>query len=723
MTNILKVTAADAGTVFPLRGDMKVQLDGTPTKHFRVGFITRDAGLFPIEGLLHPIRALNASTQSQLTVGGKIGLEVTMMYDADNNEFAIAGNNLVSGDGGQGGTGGTGGTTGTLSFAVDSTVTGAAGTLAKVEDVGTPGNIRLKFTIPKGDAGANATGGTGTTGSGVPAGGTAGQVLTKTGAADYAVAWVTPAAGTGGTGGAANTSEVVVTADANGIIELNAAAGANFRYINNGPGKFANPVGFTGAAHIRLTIVVGATPGNTTWGTDYAFPNNLPPVLATQQGAINKVELDLTGGDTWVTDVTPPGTSAGGYGKITPIARADGREFYMLANAGGTGAFNVKPTGGTTTGGTRAANTIVILRSGKAAEATGTIADNQGGSYLLAGSPIASAGERRPLLQLLKTDYSEGPPRGANRPSFGKQVIGAEGGKTSEGIGMTLEVRDLRITGGRNDDGDCRGIGQNGQATLIVRNVDITDCNNGILTDNLTMTPLTIVDSLLDANGVGTPNGQANQGYNSTGYVHNIYTGHNGQTLTIQRSTISNSVTGHDVKSRCAVTIIEQTLLDGAIAGREIDLPNGGILRVKHCIIRKRASATQNNLVAIGNLFGVTNAPDQNGEVIDGTRPREYIFENCLFINEVDPAKDTSFLATKDPDVAVQFINCAWQGDGTLAKNSGGPLAAGDPNYIGMQMTNGVYHMPGRPPIVTVNGPTGPQLPVGRQSNVAMTPV
>ncbi|MDQ5882071.1 MAG: hypothetical protein QG616_1903, partial [Pseudomonadota bacterium] len=36
---------------------------------------------------------------------------------------------------------------------VDSVTTGASGSNAAVENVGTPGNARLKFTIPRGDKG------------------------------------------------------------------------------------------------------------------------------------------------------------------------------------------------------------------------------------------------------------------------------------------------------------------------------------------------------------------------------------------------------------------------------------------------------------------------------------------------------------------------------------------------------------------------------------------
>lgn len=93
--------------------------------------------------------------------------------------------------------------------------TGATGAQGPKGDTGATG-----ATGPKGDTGATgpagpqgptgATGATGpagtngtngTNGVGVPAGGTTGQVLTKTSATDYATAWQTPAAGGGGSAG------------------------------------------------------------------------------------------------------------------------------------------------------------------------------------------------------------------------------------------------------------------------------------------------------------------------------------------------------------------------------------------------------------------------------------------------------------------------------------------------------------------------------------------
>lgn len=89
------------------------------------------------------------------------------------------------GDTGETGPQGPKGDTGMGTVAIGTTTTGDAGTQASVSNSGTSQDAVLNFTIPKGDPG-----------QGVPAGGTAGQVLTKLSGADYDAVWAT-----GGSGG------------------------------------------------------------------------------------------------------------------------------------------------------------------------------------------------------------------------------------------------------------------------------------------------------------------------------------------------------------------------------------------------------------------------------------------------------------------------------------------------------------------------------------------
>lgn len=87
---------------------------------------------------------------------------------------------------GRDGRDGTNGLNGTGTISVKETRTGAPGTPATVENVGTDARAELIFTIPAGQPG----GGTGSgDGSGLPAGGTDGQVLVKVGATEGAATW------------------------------------------------------------------------------------------------------------------------------------------------------------------------------------------------------------------------------------------------------------------------------------------------------------------------------------------------------------------------------------------------------------------------------------------------------------------------------------------------------------------------------------------------------
>lgn len=90
----------------------------------------------------------------------------------------------------QGAAGATGADGAAATIAVGTVSTGAPGSAVTVTNRGTSSEAVLDFSIPQGAAGAN--------GIGVPAGGTAGQVLTKVDGTDFNTQWTTPAAGGGG---------------------------------------------------------------------------------------------------------------------------------------------------------------------------------------------------------------------------------------------------------------------------------------------------------------------------------------------------------------------------------------------------------------------------------------------------------------------------------------------------------------------------------------------
>lgn len=677
MSNTLTLNATHRGAKVGLRGDMTgADITVVPTdKKFTLTFYTEDAKIYTITATKQFRINGTRSANQQFSFGGQAGLYAQFTYEPVSGEWVSDKNNLVA---------------------------------KQLPDFSI---IAL---------------------NGAPRGGLKGQVQAKASDEDFDLEWVTLPTSTGGStepapGGTAtlNYGEVLLVPDPVTLIATpDLSKGFKFKLNVNQAGiTIANPINLNKAQDFTITIKqTGASSFPIKeWGSQYAFDDAQPPVLGSTPGALNLIKVqpsydvpgDYTSDVTLMTESVPSKNSLGGFGKVVPIARINQTYYLRLRAVDGSGAMeNAQP-----------GQTVVVLRNGKGGEGTGNISNKTGGSFVVAGAPVLinPAADQRPILDLLATDYGENP-RGSNRLAFGKAILNFEG-DADTGLGMTVEIRDLRLKRGRNDDGDARGIAQNGKCTMTVRNVEITDTNNGILTDNATMMPLNVIDSVLDSNGVGTPNSNANQGNNSAGYVHNIYTGHNRQVVTIQRTSFLNSITGHNIKLRSAENYLSQVYSYNATHGRELDLPNGGILEVTDSIFHKASNAAQNNLIAIGNDFGVTQSPESQGEVIDGTRTRRYIFRRCRFINDVDPGRDTSFLATKDPDVQVQFIDCEFVGSGTYSKNSPTPLSQ-DANYAGMAITNGVYHMPNMPPIWTyTGGPRGPQATPGRPATVPMTAV
>lgn len=107
---------------------------------------------------------------------------------------------------------GGGGTGGTVSVEVADTKTGEPGTDAEVVNLGDTTHVRLEFTIPRGEPGADGAPGApgqpgkdgtpgadgepgpqGPAGPGLPSGGTTGQLIRKSGADNYQTEWFTPA--------------------------------------------------------------------------------------------------------------------------------------------------------------------------------------------------------------------------------------------------------------------------------------------------------------------------------------------------------------------------------------------------------------------------------------------------------------------------------------------------------------------------------------------------
>jgi hypothetical protein len=653
MANTLNVTSADRGKKLPLRGDMTgATLDFTPGDNkFPIRFFTEDAKSYAITSSTHQFRVFGV-VQSAFSFGGTAGLDVEFMYEPEAGLWVLTETNIVSGAASSGGTGGTGAA---ATIAVDSTVTGAPGTQASVENVGTASAVRLKFTIPAGQNGTNGTSGTGST---LPAGGSVGQYLGKTSNADGSVGWLTIPASTGGAGGVSFTPEVLLTQDANGNITPDKALGNAFRVLLTKNGKVLNPVGYQPGEKIYIAMRQGPLgPFTMEWDLNWAHPDRQVPILSNQPGGLNEVSARLTdainasnpGG--WITDVGPKASTIG-YGVPSFVARnvQTGVEYYVLRSP-------TQPSGATAM---QPGQTLKILRNALGIEAYGAIDStvNGAGNFLIAGAlPNGNRAELR-----------TGP---GVRAAYDRGVL-AFGGT----IAFTTTVQDLILSGAREQSGQshiAQGVSVTGAANVTLKNVKLYDNENGILSANDYTGRLDLVDCEFDGNAVG-----------DYGYTHNIYMGHHNQPWYATRCTFKNAVGGHNIKSRAGDMVLKQVHCYNSISAREMEMPNGGKVDAQDCIFEHLENAQQNDCVRIG------------AEGIDTARPRSYVFRNCKFINGKGFANAGSWVWNDDPDVDVYLIDCTFEGAGNWPNT-----VNGNRGRVIVQFTPGV--------------PPGPRVPVGYQ--------
>jgi hypothetical protein len=460
-----------------------------------------------------------------------------------------------------------------------------------------------------------------------------------------------PAAGGGG-GSGTFTPEVLVTQATDGSITLNKAQGSSFRVMMTKAGKMLNPIGYSVGEEITVALRQGPLgPFALEWDLNWAHPDRQIPILALQPGGLNKVKAYLTaaidvgnpGG--WETDVSPKGSTIG-YGVPSFIARNVTRNisYYVLRSATMLSAMTSMLPG----------ETLKILRNGLGIEAYGAIDGNNGtGNFLISGAqPNGSRAELR-----------TGP---GIRTAFDKGVLAFSGN-------IVVTVQDLILSGAREQSGTSRiaqGVNLSGNANVILNNVRISDCENGILSGNIGNTnpaddftgTLTMNNCEIDGCGIG-----------DDGFTHGIYMGHNNADWSANDTTFRGAVLGHNVKSRTAITRLNRCSVFGSVTGREVELPNGGRLYLQDGFVQKLLSAGQNDMIRIGD------------EGVDTTRPREYILRNMHLQNLKDAANASSFIWNEDPDTDVYVIDCLLEG----AKTWPGCDANGMRGRVIVQYTGG----------------------------------
>lgn len=140
---------------------------------------------------------------------------------------------------------------------------------------------------------------------------------------------------------------------------------------------------------------------------------------------------------------------------------------------------------------------------------------------------------------------------------------------------------------------NCAGIKAEGSNFhLTVRRAHLGKSIMGILTDDRGGR-LVVEDSLIEDT---VPNNQSDT------LGHGLYAG-NIDSLIMRRSTIRNvNSSGHLLKSRAKETILENVSLLGekGFHSRSIDLPCGGVLRIKDSIIQHGINSENNDVIAMG---------------------------------------------------------------------------------------------------------------------------
>jgi hypothetical protein len=197
-------------------------------------------------------------------------------------------------------------------------------------------------------------------------------------------------------------------------------------------------------------------------------------------------------------------------------------------------------------------------------------------------------------------------------------------------LGPTVTLDNISFSGAAipaDDGGNGAGI-RYASGNLTLNNTYFFNNQEGLLADADPTGTITINNSEFEGNGNLNPP--------SSGIEHNLYVGAI-QQLTIDNSYFYDPIVGHDIKSRAANTLIENSRITdpNGKGSYEIDLPNGGNAEIINNVIEKGAGAQNSNFIAFGeedSLYATSSLTLSGNTIIDDIGPSANVVMNATDI-------------------------------------------------------------------------------------------
>ncbi len=248
------------------------------------------------------------------------------------------------------------------------------------------------------------------------------------------------------------------------------------------------------------------------------------------------------------------------------------------------------------------------------------------------------------------------------------------------GPGVNVTINGFDISGAVVPDNNGAGIRYEG-GSLTLNNDDLHNNQDGLLSNPDPNGTITINSSTFTANGAGD------------GESHNIYIG-DIASFTLQNSTSSSAVVGHEVKSRAQNNTITNNLIEDGPNGNssyEVDLPNGGNALVANNVIEKGPGAQ--NPIAIrfgeeGNVYASSSLTVQNNTILNNdTAQSTTAVENDTGVTAAISGNQLFGWSTVASGPANLSGNTVTAASPTLGNLNGATTTAADPPSVSANTT------------------------------------